>query len=92
MNALAPGNLYRRPRFPSEIVRHCVWLYCRLCLSYRDVEEQMAARAVTLTSEVVRDWCRKFGQPYANQLRRRHPRPGDIWDLDRVLRTINGER
>ena len=54
MNALAPGNLYRRPRFPSEIVSHCVWLYSRFCLSYRDVEEQMAARAVTLTYGVVR--------------------------------------
>lgn len=92
MNALAPGNLYRRHHFPSEIVSHGVWLYCRLCLSHRDVEEQMAAHAVTLTSEVVRDWFRKFGQPYPNQLRRRHPRPGDIWHLDRVLRTINGER
>jgi len=66
MNALAPGNLYRRPHFPSEIVSYCVWLYCRFCLSYRDVEEQMAPRALTLTSEVVRDWSRKFGQPYAN--------------------------
>ena len=54
MNALAPGNLYRRHHFPSEIVSHCVWLYSRFCLSYRDVEEQMAARAVTLTYEVVR--------------------------------------
>ena len=73
MNALAPGNLYRRPRFSSGIVSHCIWLYSRFCLSYRDVEEQMAARAVTLTYEVVRYWCRKFGQPtpisYASGIR-----------------------
>ena len=63
MNALGPGHLNRRHHFPSEIVSHGVWLYSRFCLSYRDVEEQMAARAVTLIYEVVRDWCRKFGQP-----------------------------
>src|SRR3712207_8728740 len=36
--------------------------YFRFCLSYRDVEELMAARGVILTYEAVRYWCRKFGQ------------------------------
>jgi putative transposase len=69
-----------------------VWLYFRFCLSYRDVEELMAARGVILTYEAVRSWCRKFGQVYANQLRRRRPRPGDKWHLDEVFLTIHGER
>jgi putative transposase len=71
---------------------HCVWLYFRFCLSYRDVEELMAERGVLLTCEAVRYWCRKFGQVYTNQLRRRRPRPGDKWHLDEVLLTITGER
>jgi transposase-like protein len=40
-------NLYKRHRFPAEIISHGVWLYFRFCLSYRDVEELMAARGVT---------------------------------------------
>jgi putative transposase len=36
--------------------------------------------------------CLKFGQVYANQLRRRRPRPGDKWHLDEVFLTINGTR
>jgi putative transposase len=63
-----------------------------LCLSYRDVAEVMAERGVTLTYEAMRYWCRKFGQAYANQLRRRRPRPGDKWHLDEVFLTIHGER
>jgi putative transposase len=74
------------------ISSHCVWLYFRFCLSYRDVEELMAVRGVVLTYEAVRYWCRKFGQAYANQLRRRRPRPGDKWHLDEVFLTINGAR
>src|SRR5262249_45276945 len=31
------------------------------------------------------------GQPYANQLRRRRPRPGDKWQMDEVFLTITGE-
>jgi putative transposase len=85
-------NPYKRHRFPAEIIGHCVWLYFRFCLSYRDIEEMMAARGVMLTYEAVRYWCRKFGQTYANQLHRWHPRPGDMWHLDEVFLTIRGER
>jgi putative transposase len=63
-----------------------------LCLSYRDVEELLFARGVIVTYETIRHWCRKFGQSYANQLRRRRPKPGDKWHLDEVFLTINGER
>jgi putative transposase len=87
-----PTNLYKRHRFPAEIISHCIWLYFRVCLSYRDVEALMAARGVILTYEAVRYWCRKFGQAYANRLRRRRPRPGDKWHLDEVFLTIKGER
>jgi putative transposase len=92
MNPQPTSNLYKRHRFPAEIISHWVWLYFRFCLSYRDVEELMAERGVTLTYEAVRYWCRKFGQVYANQLRRRRPRPGDKWHLDEVFLTIHGER
>jgi putative transposase len=85
-------NLYKRHRFPAEIISHCVWLYFRFCLSYRDVEGLMAARGVLLTYEAVRYWCRKFGQTYANQLRRRRPRSGDKWHLGEVVLTINKVR
>ena len=47
---------------------------------------------VIVTYEAIRKWCRKFGQRYANQLRRRRPRPGDKWHLDEVFLTIKGER
>jgi putative transposase len=92
MNLPPTTNLYKRHRFTAEIIGHCVWLYFRFCLSYRDVEELMAERGVMLTYEAVRYWCRKFGQAYANALRRRRPRPGDKWHLDEVFLTIHGER
>ena len=91
MTTPAPPALYKGYRFPAEIIGHCVWLYFRFSLSYRDVEEMMAARGVVLTYETVRQWCLKFGQTYANELRRRRPRPGDKWHLDEVFLKINGE-
>ena len=82
MNEQAPTPSYKRHRFPPAIIAHAVWRYFRFALSYRDVEELLAERGVLLTYETVRQWCLKFGQTYANGLRRRRPRPGDKWHLD----------
>jgi putative transposase len=62
MDTSAPTNPYAHQRFPAEIISHGVWLYDRFCLNYRDVEELLVARGVTVTSEAIRQWCRTFGQ------------------------------
>ena len=82
---------YKNHRFPVELISHAVWLYFRFCLSFRDREELLFERGVIVTYEAIRKWCRKFGQQYANQLRRR-PRPGDKWHMDEVFLTIKSER
>jgi putative transposase len=92
LNTPTSDNRYKNHRFPSEIISHGVWLYCRFCRSDRDVEELLFARGVIVTYEAIRQWCVKFGQRYANQLCRRRPRPGDTWHLDEVFLTMNGER
>lgn len=92
MTPPASPNLYKHHRFPGEIISHAVWLYFRFPLSHRDVEELLFVRGVIVSYEAIRKWCRKFGQQFANQLRRRRPRPGDKWHLDEVFLTISGER
>src|SRR2546423_2287541 len=88
----ATSERYKNHRFPGAIISHGVWLYYRFTLSYRDVEELLFERGITVSHEAIRKWCRKFGQQYANQLRHRRPRPGDKWHLDEVFLTIHGER
>jgi len=68
-----------------------MWLYLRFCLRFRDVEEPLLERGVLVTYEAIRKWCRKFGQQYANQLRRRRPRPEDKRYVDEVFLAIKGE-
>jgi putative transposase len=51
----------------------------------------MLARSVVLLHETIRQWRRKFGQTYANGLRRRRPHPRDKWHLDEVVITIHGK-
>jgi putative transposase len=90
VGAVSPS--YKGYRYPVEVISHCVWLYFRFPLSFREVEELMLERGVTVSYETVRRWCGKFGQQYAGALRRRQPRPGDKWHLDEVFIKINGEQ
>ena len=77
-------------RFPAEIISHAVWLYFRFPLGLRMVEELLAARGIIVSHETVRQWARKFGQQFANQIRRRLPQIGDEWNLDQVALKIAG--
>ena len=83
--------LYLRHRFPALIISHCVWLYFRFCLSFRDIEEMMRERGIIVSYETIRWWCLKFGEAYAKRIRSRASRPGDRWHLDEVFLRINGE-
>jgi len=85
-------GLYKRHRFPAEIISHCVWLYHRFGLSFRAVEALLFERGVVLSYETVRRWCLKFGAEYAKRLKRRSAQPGDKWHLDEVFLNIGGER
>jgi len=81
---------YAGYRFPAEVISHAVWLYFRFPLSLRMVDELLAARGIIVSHETVRQWALKFGQAFANQVRRRLPGAGDKWHLDEVVLMIAG--
>ena len=77
--------LYAGYRYPAEVIAHAVWLYFRFPLSLQMVKEMLAARGVIVSHETIRRWALKFGRPFANDIRRRLPAPGDKWHLDEVV-------
>ena len=82
---------YSGYRFPSQIISYAVWAYHRFCLSFRDVEDLLAARGIIVSYETIRQWCEKFGLDYARKWKRREGRRGDPWHLDEVFIGINGQ-
>ena len=83
---------YAGYRFPAEVISHAVWLYFRFPLSLRMVEEMLAARGIIVSHESVRQWALKFGQDFANRIRRRLPCAGNKWHLDEVAIKIAGKK
>ena len=45
----SPVPSYHGYRFPPEIISHAVWLYHRFGISFRDVEDLLARRDITVT-------------------------------------------
>lgn len=85
-------NLYKRHRFPPDIISYAVWLYHRFNLSHRDIEDLLAERRVTVSHESIRLWCIKFGPEYARQLRLKHQGFGDTFYIDEVFVKFSGKQ
>ncbi len=78
-------------RYPRDIISHAVWLYARFSLSLRDVEEILAERGIEVTHQTIKDWFANFAQMFANEIKRRRPRPGDKWHMDEMVLKISGK-
>jgi transposase-like protein len=81
---------YAGYRFPAEIIQQAIWLYLRFTLSFRDVEDLLAERGISVSYETVRRWMNHFGPKIAADLRKRRPKPHTTWHLDEVYLRIDG--
>ncbi len=67
-------SLFKRRRFPVEIILLCVRWYCKYALSYRDLAEMMQERGVEVDPSTIFRWV----QRYAPEINRRvAPAPED---------------
>jgi putative transposase len=82
--------MYKRHRFPPEIIQHAVWLYFRFNLSHRDIEDLPAKRGIFVNGEAVRLWCNTFGKLYARRLKQGHQGFSDTFHIDEVYVKIHG--
>ena len=84
------SKMYKRYRFPPEIIQITIWLYHRFNLGHRDIEDLLAKRGIVVSYEAIRLWCNKFGAKYAQRLRRNHQGFGDTFFIDEVFVKIQG--
>ena len=82
---------YSRNRFPPQIIQHVVWLYARITLSYRVVEDLLAARGLDISYETVRLWFLKLRPSITRNLRSIRPTSNDTWFLGEMVIVIRGK-
>jgi transposase, IS6 family len=77
-------------RFPPEVIAVAVRWYLRYGLSYRDVEELLAERGVTVDHVSVYRWVRRFTPEFVSSARPRRHVPGDRWFIDETYVKVAG--
>src|SRR6516225_9035743 len=83
---------YARHRFLPDVIRHAVWLYLRFTLSYRDVEDLLAERGLTVSNESIRRWVLKFAPMIAKNLQKSRPQVYARWHLDEMVVSLSGKQ
>ena len=67
-------SLFKRRRFPVEIILLCVRWYCKYGISYRDLAEMMSERGVAVDPSTIFRWV----QRYAPEIEKRSNPTGDL--------------
>ncbi len=90
-DSMKKTSRYHGHRFPTEIISAAVWSYHRFSLSFRDIDDLMTQRGVTVSYESIRRWCLKFRPGYQRASKRREAKSADRWHVDEAFLKINGE-
>jgi hypothetical protein len=90
---IAPGttSVFAVFRFPREVISVAVRWYLRYGLSYRDVEELLAERGVTVDHVTVYRWVQRFTPEFIEAARPCRHAPGDRWFVDETYLKIAGK-
>jgi transposase, IS6 family len=90
MTAVGPLSAFSDFRFPSEVIAVAVRWYLRYGLSYRDVEELLAEREISVDHVTVYRWVQRFTAEFIEAARPCHRLPGDRWFVDETYVKISG--
>jgi len=77
-------------RFPPEVISIAVRWYLRYGLSYRDVEELLAERGITVGHVTVYRWVQRFTPEFIEAARLCRHAPGDRWFADETYVKVAG--
>jgi transposase, IS6 family len=89
----APGatSVFAGFRFPHEVISVAVRWYLRYGLSYRDVEELLAERGVTVDHVTIYRWVQRFTPEFIEAARPGRHIPGDRWFVDETYVKVAGK-
>jgi len=77
--------------FPKEVILQAVYFKLRFSLSYRDVEELLSIRGVTVDHATIQRWVYKFTPLIEAGLKKRRKVVGNSWRMDETYIKVKGE-
>ncbi|MEP7022497.1 MAG: IS6 family transposase [Actinomycetota bacterium] len=90
MTAHPSTSVFAGFRFPPEVISLAVRWYLRYGLSYRDVEELLAERGITVDHVTIYRWGQRFTPEFIEAARPCRHAPGDRWFADETYVKVAG--
>ena len=82
---------FKGAHYPKDVILHAVFFYVRYGVSYRDLEEILAERGVTVDHAALNRWVVRYSPLIALAAKSRKRRVAGSWRMDETYIKIKGE-
>lgn len=83
-------SLFKRRRFPVEIILLCVRWYCKYGISYRDLAEMMQERGVNVDPSTIFRWVQRYAPQIEKRVRQYQGQRSGSWRVDETYVRVGG--
>lgn len=84
-------TLFRGRHFQDGVIVVCVRWYLRYSLSYRDLEEMMSERGLSIDHSTIARWVLRYGPVLAQRIRKHMRKPNRSWRVDETYVRVSGK-
>ena len=88
---MAEQQPFKWRHFEAEIILVCVRWYLRYALSYRDLEELMRERGLSVDHTTIYRWVQRYAPELEKRCRPHLRRTTDSWRVDETYVKVKGE-
>lgn len=81
---------FKGVHYPKSVILHAVFFYLRYAVSYRDLEESLAERGVTVDHATLNRWVVKFALQIADSAQARKRPTATSWRMDETYIKVKG--
>lgn len=81
---------FKGVHYPKSVILHAVFFYLRYAVSYRDLEEILAERGVTVDHATLNRWVVKFAPQIADSAQARKRSTATSWRMDETYIKVKG--
>jgi transposase-like protein len=83
-------SLFKRRRFPVEIILLCVRWYCKYGISYRDLAEMMQERGINVDPSTIFRWVQRYAPQIQKRVRQYQGQRSGSWRVDETYVRVGG--
>lgn len=82
---------FKGAHFPKSVIVHAVFFYVRYPVSYRELQEILDERGISVDHATLNRWVVRYSPQIAEQAQRRKRRTASSWRVDETYLKVRGK-